>query len=321
MKVVESEVSAPQRPHEKRTSAESRCVDSWILAGDDGVWRRAHRTPRRALFTPFKVAAGPDKSTILKKIRVTRGKYLDTNEAFEVIDDFTNGANSHRVLRAGWLGETEFHEANDYIERTEKPVKPSLDKVRTEPKRTIAWADQEDDDGPINELFLKADTEVDGQCTDLFPKADMKDDGHDIEFLSTANAKGAGRVTKLFPNLSNSLDSLTVREVSPVLNARTDTAGRHCSGEAREFNCVRTNCQEPSSTPQALHVLSSDAQVRTARGVGECQMDTGRYGYPYETRTDTRRQLCYRLDRPAVGHRAGAHARLAHSLMLRNAII
>ena len=44
----------------RSTSPEERCVDSCVSAGAGGVWRRAHRTPRRALFTPFRVAGGPE---------------------------------------------------------------------------------------------------------------------------------------------------------------------------------------------------------------------------------------------------------------------
>ena len=41
--------------------------------------------------------------------RRTSGKYLDTGETFEFVDDFSHAADSHRILRAGWVGETEFH--------------------------------------------------------------------------------------------------------------------------------------------------------------------------------------------------------------------
>jgi len=99
----------------RRSSPETRCVDSWARGGDGGVWVRAHRTPRRALFTPYKVAAGPNDDIKLSKVRVTRGKYLDNGESFEIIDDFSNVADSHRILRAGWLGETEFRDSSEVI--------------------------------------------------------------------------------------------------------------------------------------------------------------------------------------------------------------
>ena len=93
-------------------------MDSWLSAGAEGVWRRAHRTPRRMLFTPFRVAGGPEKGAALKKIRVTRGKYLGTQQGFQIIDDYSMPANSHRVLKAGWTGVTEFREAEEYIEES-----------------------------------------------------------------------------------------------------------------------------------------------------------------------------------------------------------
>ena len=67
------------------------------------------------MFTPFKVAAGPDNSVDISKVRVTRGKYLDTGESFEIVDDFSNQADAHRILRAGWLGETEFRDSSEAI--------------------------------------------------------------------------------------------------------------------------------------------------------------------------------------------------------------
>ena len=36
----------------KKASPESRCVDSWEVSTQGGVWRRQHRTHRRALFSP-----------------------------------------------------------------------------------------------------------------------------------------------------------------------------------------------------------------------------------------------------------------------------
>ena len=86
---------------QKSMSPEERCVDSWLSTGADGLWKRAHRTPRRTLFTPFRVAGGPEKGTTLKKIRVTRGKYLGSQQEFQIIDDYTVAANLHRMLKAG----------------------------------------------------------------------------------------------------------------------------------------------------------------------------------------------------------------------------
>ena len=43
-------------PRTEKEKAEERHVDSWAKEGQDGRWTRIHRSGRRALFTPFKVA-------------------------------------------------------------------------------------------------------------------------------------------------------------------------------------------------------------------------------------------------------------------------
>ena len=61
--------------------AKDRHVDSWSKQGQGGRWTRVHRSARRSLFTPFKVAGGPSsKNGVLKRIRITRGKYLNNGK-------------------------------------------------------------------------------------------------------------------------------------------------------------------------------------------------------------------------------------------------
>ena len=67
--------------------SEDRHVDSWSRDGKDGRWTRIHRSGRRALFTPFKVAGGPNAKTPLKKIRITREKYFAFGKMSKIIDD------------------------------------------------------------------------------------------------------------------------------------------------------------------------------------------------------------------------------------------
>ena len=88
--------------------AVERHIDSWGRDGKDGRWTRIHRSARRALFTPFKVAGGPGSKVPLKKLRVTRGKFVSTNKTFKIIDDWSVRANSHRLLEAAWIGTTDF---------------------------------------------------------------------------------------------------------------------------------------------------------------------------------------------------------------------
>jgi len=61
-------------PRTEKEKAQYRHVHSWAKEGQDGRWTRIHRSGRRALFTPFKVAGGPSAKTPLKRIRITRGK-------------------------------------------------------------------------------------------------------------------------------------------------------------------------------------------------------------------------------------------------------
>ena len=49
----------------------------------------------------------------LKRIRVTRGKYLGE---FQIIDDYSMPANAKRMLEASWSGTTKFRQAAEYKE-------------------------------------------------------------------------------------------------------------------------------------------------------------------------------------------------------------
>jgi hypothetical protein len=103
-------------PRTLKEKAEERHVDSWAKDGQDGRWTRVHRSGRRALFTPFKVAGGPGAKTALKRIRITRGKYFASGKTFKIIDDWTTRANSHRLLQGSWIGTTDFREVAEYID-------------------------------------------------------------------------------------------------------------------------------------------------------------------------------------------------------------
>jgi hypothetical protein len=103
-------------PQKEKPTAEDRHVDSWSREGKDGRWTRVHRSTRRALFTPFKVAGGPSAKSPLKKIRITRGKYLNSGKTFKIIDDWSVRANSHRMLESAWIGTTDFREASEFVD-------------------------------------------------------------------------------------------------------------------------------------------------------------------------------------------------------------
>ena len=90
--------------------------DHWVQEGH-GVWRRIHRVPRVALFTPTGTAdlqdAGPVK---FAASCVTEAKFAD-GSSLHVEDDWT-GADGHRVLKAPWTGSTTF--------KTKTPVGPDV---------------------------------------------------------------------------------------------------------------------------------------------------------------------------------------------------
>ena len=89
-------------------SAEERCVDSWLISGEDGVWKRAHRTPRRGLFTPHRVSAGPGRDTKLSTRRINIGTYVGTGAEFTITDDYSDPNAAHKILANAWVGTTEF---------------------------------------------------------------------------------------------------------------------------------------------------------------------------------------------------------------------
>jgi hypothetical protein len=103
-------------PHMPKPTAADRHVDSWSREGKDGRWTRVHRSARRSLFTPFKVSGGPSLKSPLKKIRITRGKFLSSGKTFKIIDDWSVRANAHRMLESAWLGTTDFRETAEYID-------------------------------------------------------------------------------------------------------------------------------------------------------------------------------------------------------------
>ena len=100
----------------EKEKAEDRHVDSWFREGKDGRWTRIHRSGRRALFTPVKVAGGPNAKMPLKKIRITRGKYFASGRTLKIIDDWTTRANAHRLLDGSWIGAIDFREVAEYID-------------------------------------------------------------------------------------------------------------------------------------------------------------------------------------------------------------
>ena len=100
----------------KEKTAAERHVDSWGKEGAGGRWTRIHRSARRSLFTPYKVVGGPGSKAPLKKIRITRGKYVGSGKSFKIIDDWSIRANAHRLLQAAWIGTTDFRETSEFVD-------------------------------------------------------------------------------------------------------------------------------------------------------------------------------------------------------------
>ena len=103
-----------------------RAVDSWTSKGCEGSWSRCHRTPRRHLFTPYKVSGGPDRDTRFMRYRVTSGHYVESGISFKITDDWLRAGNAHRALKQSWVGQTSFSEIPEYIEETALPMPGGL---------------------------------------------------------------------------------------------------------------------------------------------------------------------------------------------------
>ncbi len=84
--------------------------DHWIHRKEEAV--RRHRRPRQSLFTPLRVGGAPPVKT-LTPVRVTEGRYCDTQEAFRVVDCWTSRATAHRSLTRPWIGTTTFLRRRD----------------------------------------------------------------------------------------------------------------------------------------------------------------------------------------------------------------
>ena len=113
------------KPWESIRSAANdvRGGDRWKTRGTAGTWHRWHITPRRALFTPFRVPKGPGKDLKLKQARLTVG-VTKSGEHFEIVDDWSRQDTRHRRLDEQWIGYTVFTEdkveSEDFHQRRAK---------------------------------------------------------------------------------------------------------------------------------------------------------------------------------------------------------
>ena len=75
-----------------------------MTGGERGEWKRAHRTPRRALFTPHRVAGGLGRDAVMITKRITKGTYVGTGQEFIIVDDYADPSCAHRILPNAWMG-------------------------------------------------------------------------------------------------------------------------------------------------------------------------------------------------------------------------
>ena len=129
--------------------------DDWIERAENEKWCRWHRNPRRALFTPFKVARGPGRRTKLEPTRITEG-VDELGQRFRIEDDWRDPAQSHRVLDLQWVGKTYFKVdpiedidlGGDYRRQRDRAQASS---VQTKSNHTniaqlrVSWADMDSD--------------------------------------------------------------------------------------------------------------------------------------------------------------------------------
>ena len=94
-----------------KTPAE-RGVDSWLNYGEEGIWKRTHRTSRRALFTPHRVAGRPRRDVVIGGRRTTIGSYVGSGKKFEIVDDYHDPHHAQRILADAWIGTSEFRVMN-----------------------------------------------------------------------------------------------------------------------------------------------------------------------------------------------------------------
>jgi hypothetical protein len=94
----------------KTRSAAERGVDSWMTGGVRGEWKRAHRTPSRALSAPHRVAGGLGRDAIMLTKRITKGTFVGTGEEFTIVDDDADPNCAHRIMPKAGIGTTLIHE-------------------------------------------------------------------------------------------------------------------------------------------------------------------------------------------------------------------
>ena len=113
------------------------CRSVRIISNFGNAETRAHRTPRRSLFTPHRVSGGPAAGRRLKGSRITKGTYVGNGVTFTIVDNYHDPNLAHRVLGNAWIGTSEFTEdfAIDNIGGNQKNALLSLSSRLRRPGR------------------------------------------------------------------------------------------------------------------------------------------------------------------------------------------
>ena len=273
--------SVPGATTRRRTrTAEERGVDDWMISGVDSKWKRAHRTPRRALFTPHRVSGGPGRDIVMDTRRKTEGVYVGTGVEFVIEDDYSNPMDAHRVLPNAWVGTTTIYE---------KAI-VAVEDVRT------AWADM--DTGSSGDEELNIGRRV--VKTSLSPQEAILGDEHGRRLVKRSLSLHEGSRVDGRRLVKGSLSSLCVSarglvsgcwaagipragteavdssHAGEVIGRRLNGLSRQAAGvsrsEAPEWpresgHCLKTReyfltsvYPEPSFRPQPVQEISSDSQ-------------------------------------------------------------
>ena len=84
-------------------SKDRRGGDRWKTRGKAGTCYRMHVTPRRALFTRFRVSKGRGRYVKIDHIRFSRG-ITESGKTFSFHDNWNNASRAHALLDEAWFG-------------------------------------------------------------------------------------------------------------------------------------------------------------------------------------------------------------------------
>ena len=246
-------------PRRTTRSAEERCVDSWAVAGIEGAWTRMHRTPRRSLFTPHRVAGGPGKDQKLNKARTTTGRFVASGEEFKIVDCYTEPRASHMLLENAWTGTTEFQEISNHTKGI---------------SNILSWADwaSEEEFEDVSKKRKGLPEMFDG-VPDRRPLLSLsaRDPQRRVDPVG-GRWRGRPCTESALSPIARASDWIEGGRKLKVVQSSTRVA-RPVFGSPSKLFCCYPVCPESSLSPTtSMHVSSPEAQEVV--GEGECQAGT-----------------------------------------------